>query len=188
MRRVTVGSSVPLPSVLPNRRSFLRGRSRAAAPVLRPPWALGESAFTAACSRCDACIEVCPTTILVRGDGGFPGVDFSRGECTFCGDCVTRCEPHALVRTTELAAPWALRVRIGETCLAEAGVECRICGENCPTGAIRFRPRLGSVAQPQLDTAACTGCGACFAPCPTRAIVFQVGLRAEVETPTENEQ
>ena len=77
-----------------------------------------------------------------------------------------------------------LRARIAETCLAEAGVECRICGENCPTGAIRFRPRLGGVAQPQLDVAACTGCGACFAPCPTRAIV----VKAQIDIRMENEQ
>ena len=148
MSAVKVSSNVPQPSVLPLRRSFLRGRPRVGAPALRPPWARDEAAFIAACTRCDACIEVCPATILVRADGGFPSVDFSRGECTFCAQCVARCEPHALAREAELAPPWALRASIGEACLAEAGVECRICGENCPAGAIRFRPRLGKVAQP----------------------------------------
>ena len=184
MNPVKVGSNVPQPSVLPLRRNFLRGRSRAEVPAPRPPWALDETAFIAACTRCDACIEACPTTILVRTDGGFPSVDFSRGECTFCAQCVASCEPHALARATELVPPWTLRARIAETCLAEAGVECRICGENCPTGAIRFRPRLGGVAQPQLDVAACTGCGACFAPCPTRAIV----VKAQIDLRMENEQ
>ena len=184
MNPVKVGSNVPQPSVLPLRRNFLRGRSRAEVPAPRPPWARDETAFIAACTRCDACIKACPTTVLVRADGGFPSVDFSRGECTFCAQCVASCEPHALARATELVPPWTLRARIAETCLAEAGVECRICGENCPTGAIRFRPRLGGVAQPQLDVAACTGCGACFAPCPTRAIV----VKAQIDIRMENEQ
>ena len=39
-----------------------------------------------------------------------------------------------------------------------------------PAGAIRFRPTLGGVSQPELDRAACTGCSACVAPCPTHAI------------------
>lgn len=171
------------------RRGFLRGRVRAVASALRPPWALVEADFISACSRCDACIDACPTAILVRADGGFPAVDFARGECTFCAECVQRCEPQALRRTQEGDAPWALKARIGEACLATAGVECRVCGENCPTGAIRFRPRLGGVALPQLDAAACTGCGACFAPCPTRAIaVTAAGAEIEDEVPTESEQ
>lgn len=97
---------------------------------------------------------------------------------------MARCEPHALARETELAPPWTLRASIGEACLAEAGVECRICGENCPAGVIRFRPRLGKVAQPQLDAAAYTGCGTCFAPCPTRAIV----VKAQIDIQLKNKQ
>lgn len=174
-------------SASPTRRGFLRGRMRAVAPAVRPPWALGEADFISRCTRCDACITACPTTILVQADGGFPAIDFSRGECTFCAQCVTRCEPHALVRHHADDAPWGLKARINEACLAAAGVECRICGENCPTAAIRFRPRLGGVALPQLDVAACTGCGACFGPCPTRAIAVNAAV-AESEVPTESEQ
>lgn len=35
---------------------------------------------------------------------------------------------------------------------------------------MRFRPRLGRVAEPEVDLAACTGCGECVAPCPVAAI------------------
>ncbi|WP_083953699.1 ferredoxin-type protein NapF [Thauera butanivorans] len=172
-----------------SRRSFLRGGMRAVAPAVRPPWARAEAAFLAACTRCDACIDACPTAILLRADGGFPGVDFSAGagECTFCGECVAHCEPQALVRSAEGGAPWALKAGVGRGCLAESGVECRVCGESCPVGAIRFRPRLGGVALPQLDADACTGCGACFAPCPTRAIAMTVD-RVANEFPTESER
>ena len=116
-------------------------------------------------------------------DGGFPGVDFSRGECTFCADCVAACEPLALRRDDTSAAPWDRVAVIGAGCLAVRGVECRVCGESCPEGAIRFRPRLGGVAHPQLDAAACTACGACIGPCPTRAI----DTRARNPLPTESE-
>lgn len=173
-------------SASPSRRGFLRGRVRAAAPAPRPPWAREERDFISSCTRCDACIDACPTAILVRADGGFPAVDFSRGECTFCGDCVTHCAPRALLRPAEGDAPWSSKASIGQACLAAAGVECRVCGENCPVGAIRFRPRIGGVALPQLEAEACTGCGACFAPCPTRAIVVQAPVECDV--PTESEQ
>jgi len=157
------------------RRDFLRGRRRSAPPPLRPPWALAEEDFGTLCSRCGDCLRACPTGILVSGEGGFPIVDFSRGECTFCGDCVTACMPGAL-RRDEGRAAWNHRAQIGEACLAQRGVECRICGEACGASAIRFRPRLGGVALPQLDEVACTGCGACLAPCPTQALVLTPGV------------
>lgn len=167
----------------PSRRGFLRGRVRDTKPARRPPWAVDEIAFIERCTRCDRCIDVCPTGILVRMDGGFPGVDFTRGECTFCTDCVKHCEPRALVRDDAQARPWVIVAEIGASCLAASSVECRVCGEACPAGAIRFRPQLGGVARPQLDAARCTGCGACVAPCPTRAIAMQ----ATDNLPTERE-
>lgn len=169
-----------------SRRGFLRGRTHAVDAPRRPPWALAEAGFVARCTRCSACIDHCPTQILVRADGGYPAVDFSRGECTFCGECASRCEPGALRRTDD--APWTLRARIGEACLSAQGVECRVCGESCPAGAIRFRPRLGGVALPVLETEACTGCGACFGPCPVRAIALLSPDRAAAGAPTEVKQ
>lgn len=153
-----------------SRRAFVRGRAaRSAVAGLRPPWALPELAFQRACTRCDDCIRVCPTHVLVRGEGGFPTVNFSQGECTFCGDCVRACRPGAL-RVEDGGAAWHYRARINEACLAKGNVECRICGEACGVGAIRFRLRVGGVPLPELDVAACTGCGACVAPCPAQAI------------------
>jgi ferredoxin-type protein NapF len=57
-------------------------------------------------------------------------------------------------------------------CLAMQGVECRSCQDSCETQAIRFRPRLGGIAQPALEAAACNGCGACVVGCPTSAIAI----------------
>ncbi len=171
-----------------SRRRFLRGRMHPPVPVPRPPWALVEAAFIDRCTRCKACIEACPTRILVPAEGGFPAVDFSAGECTFCGECVTRCEPGALQRAAHEAPPWSLRVQIGEGCIAAQGVECRVCGEACPVGAIRFRPRRGGVALPEADLQACTGCGACFAPCPVQAVKLMAINQQSASVPMEGQE
>lgn len=162
---------------LTSRRDFLRGRRSSVPPAPRPPWALAEAEFLAGCTRCGECLRACPAGILVSGEGGFPTVDFARGECSFCGECVSVCAPRVLYRDAGRPA-WNHRARIFDACLARQGVECRICGEACGTGALRFRPRAGGVALPQLDDAACTGCGACLAPCPTRAIAMAQGVEA----------
>lgn len=155
-----------------SRRGFLRGRIRAEAQVLRPPWAVEAALFEARCTRCADCLQACPTGIVVAGPGGFPTVDFGRGECTFCGDCVSACRTRALERGAGAGRPWLLRAAIGDDCLARRGVDCRVCGEVCQAGAIRFRPTVGGVAQPVFDADRCTGCGACHAPCPVGAIAL----------------
>jgi ferredoxin-type protein NapF len=154
------------------RRALLRGRFGGGTrhTALRPPWAMDEAAFTDACSRCGDCIRACPQQVLHAGDGGYPEIRFDSRGCTFCGDCVRACATPALSRP-QGAAPWALTASIGSDCLALQRVECRVCGERCDASAIRFRPTLGGVAQPIPDPTACTGCGDCVAPCPTRAIV-----------------
>lgn len=151
-----------------SRRGFLRGRPRPLAEI-RPPWALPEAAFIDRCTRCNDCLKACPQKILVVGDGGYPTVDFSRAECTFCADCVAACQPKALLRQGD-GVPWALKAVISDACLARRGVECRVCGDFCEARAIRFTPRLGGSPLPEVASDSCTGCGACVAPCPTRAI------------------
>ena len=147
----------------------MRGDFKARKAPQRPPWALAEELFVAACSRCGDCVAVCPTQIIVVVRG-FPEVDFKLGECTFCGNCATVCKDGALPRATRKATPWAIKARIAESCLAKKGVECRVCGDQCPVAAIRFSPRPGGPPVAEVDTGSCTGCGACVAPCPVAAI------------------
>lgn len=158
----------------PQRRFFLRGRVASKAPVQppRPPWALAEADFLQRCTRCSDCITACPEAILVRADGGYPEVSFSVRGCTECGACAEACAPAALLRHPD-QLPWNWKPQFGDSCLAQRKVECRICGEICDHGAIRFRPALGGIAQPSLDSERCTGCGACVSPCPTQAISFK---------------
>jgi ferredoxin-type protein NapF len=152
-----------------SRRQFLRGDFKAGSRLQRPPWALPEEDFQKACSRCGDCAPVCATEIIVVVRG-FPEVDFRRGECTFCGNCATACKDGALPRTGKGASPWTIKAVIAANCMARHSVECRVCGDPCPEAAIRFSPRAGGPPEPEIDVAACTGCGACVAPCPVAAI------------------
>ena len=152
-----------------SRRQFMRGDFKARATPQRPPWALAEELFVDACSRCAACVPVCPTHIIVVVRG-YPELDFKRGECTFCGACAAACKDGALPRVDVQAVPWSIKAQVADNCLAKRGVECRVCGDPCPVAAIRFSPRLGGPPVAEVDTALCTGCGACVAPCPVAAI------------------
>ncbi len=156
-----------------SRAQFLRGDFAGKTGPIRPPWSLPEAGFIDRCTRCGDCISACPQRILQKGRGGFPQVEFSRGECLFCGACVQACTPGVLLeeRFQDAASrPWSIRATISEPCLATRGVECRSCGDHCEAGAIRFRLVVGGAAAPLLDQSACTGCGACYGACPVKAI------------------
>lgn len=155
------------------RRGFLTGR-RGQQPWVRPPWTAEPDRFTENCVRCGACVERCPEHIIVRGDGGFAEVDFARGACTFCGACADAC-PEPVFRRDRDTPPWSAKARIGESCLASAGVFCQSCADCCEPRAIRFAPRMGSVPNPVVSLDSCTGCGACVTACPAAAITVVGG-------------
>ncbi len=155
-----------------NRMQFLRGGFSAKEMPVRPPWSLEEDRFITQCTRCSDCVSACPQHILVTGRGGFPQVDFSRNECLFCGDCVRNCTTGALQPNLTLA-PWSLQPVIEASCLAQQGVECRVCSEVCEARAIHIRLRVGGPGLPEVNGEDCIGCGACVAGCPSRAIRLQ---------------
>ena len=156
-----------------NREQFLRGDwGGARGRPIRPPWSVEEAQFLENCDRCSACIERCPENILIS-ERGFPRVDFSRGECTFCDECVDACETGALSKPAEESEPWKLTVSIADNCLAKNAVICRSCGEVCDERAISFTLRPGGVSIPEFDQAACSGCGACVRPCPVQAVAVK---------------
>jgi ferredoxin-type protein NapF len=158
------------------RRAFLRGRPRRCAEPLRPPWAVNEPRFLRVCDRCGDCLAAGSAALLVRGGGGFPEADFSRGHCAFCADCARARADAARKSASRRPAllfssdpPWSLQARIGPLCLSRQGVSCqgvscRSCAERCEAGAIRFSP-------PVVESS-CTGCGRCVVACPTLAIAM----------------
>lgn len=166
-----------------NRAQFLRGNFTGRHSPVRPPWALSESEFVDICTRCKQCISACPEKILRKDNAGFPRVDFTKGECTFCGQCVTHCETTALQKQTERPA-WQLTATISAACLINQDVICSVCAEQCEVSAIRFVFQAGKVPSPEIKVDTCTGCGACFRPCPANAITFQT---TKVQTSIQNQ-
>lgn len=154
-----------------SRRQFLRGDFCGRQTVVRPPWSRPEPDFLERCNGCGECIAACAHGLIVRGGGRYPEIRFERGACTLCGDCASRCPEGALVYVPS-RPPWDIRAGVTAQCLTHHGVECRVCGEQCERGAIRFHFTRGGVAQPRVDCARCNGCGACVAPCPAQAVTI----------------
>ncbi len=158
-----------------DRSQFLRGTLWGRRSPLRPPWSGAEASFIDFCRRGGACIDACPEGILIAGRGRLPEVDFARGECTFCAKCVQACPTGALSLANAADSeaglrPWTVVAEMTEACLSMKGVSCRVCAEHCDADAIRFALAVGGGARPTVETALCTGCGACVAPCPVNAI------------------
>ncbi len=157
-----------------HRSEFLRGNISGRDRPIRPPWSLPESAFIDLCTQCGDCIPICEEGLLQKGRGGYPVVNFHKGECFFCGDCVEKCNSGSLSKTLfqQKAAPWTHKVQVTKKCLNYQGVLCRSCGDRCPQRAIVFRPRTGGKVALEIELESCNGCGACVAPCPVQAIIM----------------
>ncbi len=156
-------------STVMTRRHFISlGKLEPYAPI-RPPWSFSEDQFVMQCTQCGDCITACPENILLRSNlSRYPKIDFSLGECTFCHACVDVCPTQALDK--HLTKPWRMKVTVGEACLAKKQVICVTCREQCEARAIRFIAIAGRISLPEITMDACTGCGACVAPCPAQAL------------------
>ncbi len=150
-----------------SRRRLFR-RNTVSSENLSLPWIKDAESFTDNCTRCGLCVDMCETKIIVNGDGGFPSIDFTKDECTFCYQCAEAC-PEGLFLPKE-ESPWQAKAKIEANCLAINNVECRSCSDMCDAMAIGFSFQVGKVAQPEINLDECTGCGACVASCPTSSI------------------
>ena len=159
-----------------NKRNFLRGKlhpssnGKSNSPPLYPPWALPVQQFLEVCTHCSECINHCPENIIVKGDGGFPEIDFQKGECTFCGECVDVCDSGALLKHNSKQQPWRITAHIKDTCLTFHNVTCSRCADECESRSIKLNYSVHGISTPEVNNDNCTGCGACVGVCPVSAI------------------
>lgn len=154
------------------------------AQAVRPPGALVEDDFLAACVRCGLCVRDCPYNTLKLADLGDPvatGTPYFTARdvpCEMCEDipCVKACPTGALDRSlTDITlARMGLAVLIDqENCLNFLGLRCDVCYRVCPvidkaiTLETRHNPRSDrhALLLPTVHSDACTGCGKCEKSC-----------------------
>jgi|TARA_B110001454_G_scaffold47373_1_gene46692 ferredoxin-type protein NapF len=142
----------------------------------RPPWALNEFLFVDQCTRCNECITACEEEIIIRADGGFPEIDFNRGECTFCEACIDSCKPAALIKQTDNTA-FYFDISIDDSCLAKKQTHCQSCKDVCDPRAITMpwpkNVSFGAIQIPEISIEDCTSCGACISTCPSDSITIR---------------
>ncbi len=151
------------------RRNFFKAKSIHTKPAIRLPYVANEDTFIENCTQCARCITSCPENIIIKGDAGFPEIDFARGECTFCNKCIDVCD-EPLFNHVDSAPAFDLHIQIKGNCLAVNQVFCQSCQDSCDTEAISFRYLDSSIPQPQILLDSCNGCGACVSVCPQASI------------------
>ncbi|MCC7548301.1 MAG: MauM/NapG family ferredoxin-type protein [Burkholderiales bacterium] len=167
-------------------------QAQALPPVaIRPPGALDEEVFSAACVRCGLCVRACPFDILHlatpdRGvTVGTPYFVARQGACEMCEDipCVVACPTGALDHDLRDIAQARMGVAVltgRDTCYAVAQqTGCRACYLACPVKgrAItmeRHQANGRGYFEPTVHTDACTGCGKCEQACVTEKASIKV--------------
>jgi MauM/NapG family ferredoxin protein len=156
-----------------------QGLKASAAGLIRPPGALPEEEFIAACVRCGNCMRVCPTNGLqpAYGEGGLealgtPVLVPRIGQCTqACNSCGKVCPSEAIQPfTIEDKAHLYLGVAVIDRSLCLGWGHdriCSICAEACPYNAIYQQdPEHNLGKRPVVGERICVGCGTCEKVCP----------------------
>lgn len=148
----------------------------------RPPGALPEVGFLAACSRCGECLPVCPVDAILKVPpsgglaAGTPYIDPRTQPCTVCPDmpCAKACPTGALTIPDEGWEGYRLGVLefLPERCVTFHGTPCTVCATACPVG----ERALGTDEQghPVLRQEGCVGCGVCVRACITSPSSYQL--------------
>jgi MauM/NapG family ferredoxin protein len=139
---------------------------------LRPPGAKSpEQSFVDACSRCGACVDVCPAKCIridpTGSNGqGAPYIDPDVMACVLCDGlkCMHVCPTGALSPIPLAEIRMGTAVWNYESCLRSRGENCTICIDQCPVGSVAIELRANMVF---VNESGCTGCGVCQQQCPT---------------------
>jgi len=161
------------------------------ATFIRPPGSLPEDEFLGNCTRCMACVQVCPThglqpsgfeagwertwtPRLIAQIGGCEEPCFACGQV--CPTGAIRNLPHAEKSFARMGTARVIR----ERCIAwEELKPCLVCDEVCPYDAIDFltiTDHKGTQRRPVVIEDKCMGCGLCEEACPVqdaRAIIVE---------------
>lgn len=160
----------PEPSVAPRRDdgAYVEGDERY---WLRPPGALEERAFRETCSRCNACVSVCPAQCIKLDFGGAKGegvpyIDPNQMACVLCSglDCMQTCPSGALLPTPLCDIDMGTAQWREHLCVRPNGDDCRMCVDHCPVGTTAIELVENRVV---VHDHGCTGCGVCQHECPT---------------------
>jgi len=171
--------------------------------TLRPPGAIPEKRFLAACVRCGKCAQSCSYKSITMAGGeagtgtGTPVIIPRDMPCYLCSDlpCIKACPSGALDRKLDDIE----KVRMGtaviidrESCLSIRGLRCEVCYRQCPlidkaiTIEARHNTRTGehTIMEPVVHKEKCVGCGICEKSCvlPKPVIVVQKTVETQKDS------
>lgn len=188
-RRKVLSSALALGATATLLGAVVRGERAEALPQdrMRPPGALRENDFLAACVRCGLCVQACPYDTLALDDlqGAVPiGTPYfvaRRTPCEMCETipCVAACPTGALrptladIRDADMGLA---RLSTPRRCLSYTGVAyCDSCFKACPVKGEAIRMKNGRTSSggnfmPVVDRDHCTGCGKCEKACVVEGV------------------
>jgi len=149
-------------------------RSRLAR-FLRPPGALPEKEFLAACIGCGQCANVCPNQCIeLHGlESGLehlatPRIVARAQACILCMACTQVCPTQALTRLDPTeegirAVKMGTAVVAEDICYSFSGRTCGVCYRACPLPGKAMT--VGLFEQPHVHAEYCVGCGLCEQAC-----------------------
>ncbi|MDD2501802.1 MAG: MauM/NapG family ferredoxin-type protein [Geobacter sp.] len=165
---------------------------------LRPPGAVEETRFLAACVKCGKCAQACPYKSIIMAGGeagvgiGTPHIIPRETPCYLCPDlpCIKACPSGALDKRLTAVE----KVQMGtavivdrEGCLSIRGLRCEVCYRQCPLidKAITIEPRHNTrtgehtIMEPVIHKDKCVGCGICEKVCVREISVIAVQKRVQ---------
>ena len=144
----------------------------------RPPGALVEVAFIAACTRCGDCLDVCPAHAIFNappGAGlaaGTPVIEPVSQPCVACSEmkCAVVCPTDALIPPDNLWEGYRMaELELEpERCIAFQRIECGVCARACPLGEKALA--LDEQGRPVIKWEGCVGCGVCVRACTSTPV------------------